>query len=45
MKLATNATKSAKIKKYANMIQHMTKGFNLQYDAQQLADEAADWGA
>lgn len=44
MKLATSAKDSAQIKKYAPMIEHMPKGLNLQDNAQQLADEAADGG-
>jgi sugar phosphate isomerase/epimerase len=44
MKLATNAADSAKIKQYAPMIEHMPKAANLQDNAQQLADEAAEGG-
>ena len=44
MKLATNAKDSAQIKKYAPMIERMPKGANLQDNAQQLADEAAEGG-
>jgi sugar phosphate isomerase/epimerase len=44
MKLATNAVDSAKIKQYAPMIEHMPKTANLQDNAQQLADEAAQGG-
>jgi sugar phosphate isomerase/epimerase len=44
MKLATNAADSAKIKQYASMIEHMPKSANLQDNAQQLADEAAQGG-
>lgn len=44
MKLATNAKDSAQIKKYAPMIERMPKTANLQYDAGQLADEAAEGG-
>jgi len=44
MKLATNAADSAKIKQYAPMIEHMPQAANLQDNAQQLADEAAEGG-
>ncbi len=44
MKLATNAADSAKIQQYATMIEHMPKTANLQDNAQQLADEAAEGG-
>jgi sugar phosphate isomerase/epimerase len=44
MKLATTAKDSAQIKKYAPMIEHMPKTANLQDNAQQLADEAAEGG-
>jgi sugar phosphate isomerase/epimerase len=44
MKLATNASDSAKIKQYAPMIEHMPKTANLRDNAQQLADEAAEGG-
>jgi sugar phosphate isomerase/epimerase len=44
MKLATTAKDSAQIQKYAPMIAHMPKGANLQDNAQQLADEAAEGG-
>src|ERR1700744_4747591 len=44
MKLATSAKDSAKIKQYAPMIERMPKTANLQDNAQQLADEAAEGG-
>lgn len=44
MKLATTAKDSAQIQKYAPMIARMPKGANLQDNAQQLADEAAEGG-
>jgi len=44
MKLATTAKDSAQIQKYAPMIERMPKTANLQDNAQQLADEAAEGG-
>ncbi|MBS1527775.1 MAG: sugar phosphate isomerase/epimerase [Bacteroidetes bacterium] len=44
MKLATNAKDSAQIKKYIPYIEKMPKTANLQENAQQLADEAAEGG-
>jgi sugar phosphate isomerase/epimerase len=44
MKLATTAKDSAQIQKYAPMIARMPKSANLQDNAQQLADEAAEGG-
>jgi sugar phosphate isomerase/epimerase len=44
LKIATNAADSAKIKQYAPMIERMPKTANLQDNAQQLADEAAEGG-
>lgn len=44
MKLATSAKDSAQIKKYAPFIEKMPKTANLQENAQQLADEAAEGG-
>jgi sugar phosphate isomerase/epimerase len=44
MKLATTAKDSAQMQKYAPFIEKMPKTINLQDNAQQLADEAAEGG-
>lgn len=44
MKLASNAKDSAQIQKYLPFIEKMPKSANLQENAQQLADEAAEGG-
>jgi len=44
MKLASNAKDSAQIKKYIPFIEKMPKTANLQENAQQLADDAAEGG-